>query len=72
MKRPGRAMHRWIPILLGAAFVVYLPEGLFTYTQEFEFTALVLFLLCLVVLHGAGPISVDHYLRQGHEPGLPG
>jgi uncharacterized membrane protein YphA (DoxX/SURF4 family) len=52
-----------IPILLGAAFVVYLPEGLFTYTQDFEFTALVLVLLILVLLHGGGPISVDQYLR---------
>ncbi len=52
-----------IPILLGAAFVVYLPEGLFTYGQDFEFTTLVLFLLILVALHGAGPLSIDHYLR---------
>ncbi len=52
-----------LPILLGAAFIVYLPEGLLRYTQDFEFTALVLFLLMLIVLHGAGPLSVDHYLR---------
>ncbi len=53
-----------LPILFGAAFVVYLPAGLFTYTQDFEFTALVLFLLILILLHGAGPLSVDHYLKR--------
>jgi uncharacterized membrane protein YphA (DoxX/SURF4 family) len=53
-----------IPILLGAAFVVYLPEGVFSYNQDFQFTALVLFLLILILLHGPGPLSVDHYLRK--------
>lgn len=56
-----------LPILFGAAFVVYLPAGLFTYTQDFEFTALVLFLLILILLHGGGPLSVDHYLRRSAE-----
>ena len=53
-----------LPILFGAAFVVYLPEGLFNYTQDFEFTTLVLFLLTLILLHGPGPLSVDHVLRR--------
>jgi len=53
-----------LPILLGAAFVVYLPREVFAYDQDFQFTSLVLFLLILILLHGAGPLSVDHYLKR--------
>jgi uncharacterized membrane protein YphA (DoxX/SURF4 family) len=53
-----------LPILFGAAFVVYLPREVFAYSQDFQFTALVLFLLVLILLHGAGPLSVDHYLKR--------
>ena len=48
-----------IPILLGAVFLVPMQRGLFTATQSFEFSALVLFLLVLVFLHGAERWSVD-------------
>lgn len=48
-----------IPILLGAVFLVHLRGGLFTASQSFEFSALVLFLLVLVFLHGSGRWSVD-------------
>ena len=51
-----------IPILFSAAFLVHRTEGLFTRTQNFEFTLLVLFLLVLVFVHGSGRWSVDHYL----------
>ncbi|HKQ62206.1 MAG TPA: DoxX family membrane protein [Candidatus Polarisedimenticolaceae bacterium] len=53
-----------IPILIGAAFVVHRPGGLFGYSQEFKFAALVLFLLVLILIHGGGRLSVDHYLKQ--------
>lgn len=52
-----------IPVLFGAAFLVHLPEGTLTYTHRFEFTALVLFLLVLLLVHGGGRISLDHRLR---------
>lgn len=32
--------------------------------QDFEFTALVLFLLVLILIHGSGRLSLDHYIRQ--------
>ncbi len=54
-----------IPVLAGAVFLVHLREGLFTHGQSLELTALVLFLLALIVFHGGGALSVDHYiLRQ--------
>ncbi len=56
-----------IPILAGAVFVIHLGEGLFTRGQNLEFTALVLFLLVLIVIHGGGRLSVDHYLRRRRE-----
>lgn len=52
-----------LPILVGAAFFVYGRDGLFSHNQEFQFTALVLFLLVLILIHGAGRLSVDHYLK---------
>src|ERR1043166_2368524 len=54
-----------IPILLGALFYVWLPKVVFVeQRQNFEFTALVLFLLVLVSIYGAGRISVDHLLMR--------
>ncbi|HXV75128.1 MAG TPA: DoxX family protein [Candidatus Polarisedimenticolaceae bacterium] len=51
-----------IPVLFGATFVVYMPQGFFTYGQNFEFAALVLFLLVMVFLYGGGRLSADYYL----------
>jgi uncharacterized membrane protein YphA (DoxX/SURF4 family) len=52
-----------IPILLGAVFYVYLPTTTLTDSrQSLEFSALVLFLLVLVVAYGAGRFSVDQLL----------
>ncbi len=51
-----------LPVLVGAVFFVYGRDGLFSHNQEFQFTALVLFLLVLILIHGAGRLSVDHYL----------
>ncbi len=49
-----------IPILMGAVFFVHSKEGLFTLSQNLEFSVLVLVLLVLIFLHGAGPLSMDH------------
>lgn len=53
-----------IPILLGAVFLVHLPEGLFTRGQTLEFALLVLFLLSIFVLSGSGPLSLDRYFEK--------
>lgn len=53
-----------IPVLLGAAFVVHFREGLFTRGQSLEFSLLVLVLLVLYAVFGAGPLSLDHALRK--------
>jgi uncharacterized membrane protein YphA (DoxX/SURF4 family) len=53
-----------IPILFGAVFLVHLKEGLFSQGQSLEFSALVLFLLCLVLIYGSGRLSLDHYLEM--------
>jgi uncharacterized membrane protein YphA (DoxX/SURF4 family) len=48
-----------IPVLLAAVFVVHTPELHTLRGREgFEFTALVLFLLCVIAVRGAGPLSV--------------
>lgn len=50
-----------IPILAGAVFLIHWQGGLFSASQSFEFSALVLFLLLLVFLHGSGRWSVDQH-----------
>jgi len=56
-----------IPILIGAIFYIWLPEVLvFEQRQNLEFSALVLFLLTLIFVYGAGRFSVD-YLITGKE-----
>ena len=53
-----------LPILFGAVFFVYGRDGLFGHNQELQFTALVLFLLILILIHGPGRLSVDHHLMR--------
>jgi uncharacterized membrane protein YphA (DoxX/SURF4 family) len=53
-----------LPILVGAVILSFAAEGLFTHNQNFQFEALVLFLLLLILVHGAGRLSVDHVLRS--------
>jgi uncharacterized membrane protein YphA (DoxX/SURF4 family) len=48
-----------IPILAGAVFFVHRKDGLFAMGQSLEFAALVLFLLVIFFVSGAGPLSVD-------------
>lgn len=51
-----------IPILIGAVFFVHVQQGLFAMGQSLELAALVLFLLVMVLVHGPGVWSLDHYL----------
>lgn len=49
-----------IPILFGAVFYIYMPKMMMVSPrQNFEFSALVLFILVLVVIRGGGPLSLD-------------
>ncbi len=48
-----------IPILAGAVFIVHRSDGLFAMGQSLEFSALVLFLLVVFLVSGAGPLSLD-------------
>lgn len=48
-----------IPILLGAVFVIHLPQGLFAADQSFAFSALVLAILSVLAVWGGGPWSLD-------------
>ena len=48
-----------LPILAGAVFIVHRSDGLFAMGQSLEFSALVLFLLAVFVVSGAGPLSLD-------------
>ena len=57
-----------IPVLFGAVFFVYFEQGLFTQNQGLEFTALVLFLLIVLLIWGPGRFSVDHYLKNAPPP----
>jgi len=57
-----------IPVLFGAVFFVYFEQGLFTQNQGLEFTALVLFLLCVLLIWGPGAWSVDSYLKKAGPP----
>lgn len=51
-----------IPILVGAVFIVHRKDGLFAMGQSLEFSALVLFLLVIVTISGAGKFSLDHII----------
>jgi putative oxidoreductase len=53
-----------IPNVIGAILFVHLREGLFTEGQTLEFSLLVLFLLCLVTVVGAGRLSADYYFSD--------
>jgi uncharacterized membrane protein YphA (DoxX/SURF4 family) len=54
-----------VPILLGAVFFVSMPGVMdFGPRQHLEFSALVLFLMLLIFLYGAGRFSVDNVLAR--------
>jgi len=49
-----------MPILAGAVFFIHRGDGLFAMGQSLEFSALVLFLLVVIFVSGAGRLSLDH------------
>ncbi len=63
-------LTRWaalaqIPILLGAIFIVHMPHVLgLQQTAESEVGVVMLFLLVLTFLHGAGRFSLDGWLER--------
>ncbi len=56
-----------IPILIGAVFLIHLKQGLLASGQSLELSSLVLFLLLVYVVFGAGRWSVDN---RGHRKGV--
>lgn len=65
-----------IPVLFGAVFLVHRQDGLFALGQSLEFSALVLFLLVIFTLSGAGKLSLDYVTfgpgRSDADPAHPG
>jgi uncharacterized membrane protein YphA (DoxX/SURF4 family) len=61
-----------VPVLAGALFYVYLPRvAQLEARQNLEFSALVLFLLVVFSICGAGRWSMDAWLRKrSEEPGV--
>ena len=57
-----------IPILVGAVFVVHRTDGLFALGQSLELSALVLFLLVVFLVAGAGPLSIDATMGEKNAP----
>jgi uncharacterized membrane protein YphA (DoxX/SURF4 family) len=53
-----------LPVLAGAVLLVHWQNGLLSANQSLEFSALVLFLLVLVVLFGGGKWSLDARRRD--------
>ena len=53
-----------VPVLFGAAFLVHSQGGLFTAEQTLEFALLVLFLLVVFTVAGAGRFSLDAYVAR--------
>jgi uncharacterized membrane protein YphA (DoxX/SURF4 family) len=55
-----------LPILFSAIFYVHLPRiaSSMEVRQSAEFAGLVLFLLCLISIYGAGRWSMDHWLGK--------
>jgi len=68
LTRIGAAIQ--IPNLLGAILFVHVREGLFTAGQTLEFATLVLVLLTLYALGGAGKLSIDYYFSAEREKAL--
>jgi putative oxidoreductase len=60
-----------IPVLIGAVFFIHRNEGLATTGQSLEFSALVLFLLAMIFVSGAGKLSLDHVIFHTDEAPAP-
>jgi uncharacterized membrane protein YphA (DoxX/SURF4 family) len=53
-----------LPILFGAVFFLHLKDGLASVGQSLELSTLVLFLLTIYFLFGAGPLSFDNKTKK--------
>jgi uncharacterized membrane protein YphA (DoxX/SURF4 family) len=53
-----------VPVLMGAVFLVHWREGLLNAGQSLELSALVLAILMVISVTGAGEWSVDHRLQK--------
>lgn len=53
-----------IPVLVGAVFLIHLKQGLLSVGQSLELSVLVLVLLLIYFVFGAGRLSVDEYRRK--------
>lgn len=53
-----------IPILFGAVFFVHLKQGLLQSAQSLELSVMVLFILIIFFLFGAGELSIDNKKRN--------
>jgi uncharacterized membrane protein YphA (DoxX/SURF4 family) len=60
-----------IPILAGAVFFVHRSEGFLSSGQSLEFSSLVLFLLVIFMVSGAGRLSLDYYVFGAGAPAAP-
>lgn len=53
-----------LPVLIGAVFVVHFQGGLLAESQSLEFSALVLFLLILLLIWGSGSLALDRFILE--------
>lgn len=53
-----------IPVLIGAVFLIHLKQGLLSVGQSLELSVLVLVLLLVYFVFGAGRLSVDEYRKK--------
>ena len=60
-----------LPILIVAVFGVHLEQGLADTSQSLEFSALVLFLLLIILIRGSGPLSIDALVLRADGTVLP-
>lgn len=57
-----------IPLLIGAVFYVYFPRfSTLELRENLEFSAMVLFLLSVILAHGPGRYSIDYLARRSEE-----
>jgi uncharacterized membrane protein YphA (DoxX/SURF4 family) len=60
-----------LPILIVAVFGVHLQQGLADTSQSLELSALVLFLLLIILIRGSGPFSIDALVLKSADSTLP-
>ncbi len=53
-----------IPVLVGAVVLIHLKQGLLSVGQSLELSVLVLVLLLIYFVFGAGKLSVDEYRKK--------